>query len=210
LASRGARAATGLASRATSLIRPLGRLGGVVAVAGSALQVYQTYRDAKTRDEKVQGYGGALGALAGGLLGAKGGAATGAMIGAFAGPVGLAVGGVVGGLIGGAAGAYAGEKVLGFAAKSMFGDHQPAPQAPPPQNDLTALVNRAPAPNPALAPAAPPAPAIHFAPSINVTVQGDVKDPAMVARALLPYLQRQLSELRAQQERAALFDGIHV
>ncbi|PHV05008.1 hypothetical protein CSQ96_22675 [Janthinobacterium sp. BJB412] len=214
-----------------------GRLGGVAAMAGGALQVYQTYRDAKTKDQKAEGYGGAAGALAGGLLGAKGGAATGAMIGAFAGPLGLAVGGVIGGLVGGAAGAYIGQKALGYSAKALFGDKKVEPGAAPapaiqPNGPLVggtpealAAAARAaalqsalqtlPAPllrSPLLAPAPAPAvaPNVHFAPAITVTVQGDVKEPASIARELMPHLQRLMEELRASQARTALFDGVHV
>jgi hypothetical protein len=71
------------------------------------------------------------------------------------------------------------------------------------QNPPAALL-RGPLPLP------PATPAIHFAPAITVTVQGDVKEPASIARELMPHLQRLMDELRASQARTALFDGVHV
>jgi hypothetical protein len=233
--------AAGVAGAVARRLAPYaGRLGGVAAMAGGALQVYQTHRDAKTRDQKAEGYGGAAGALAGGLLGAKGGAASGAMIGAFAGPLGLAVGGVVGGLVGGAAGAYIGQKALGYSTKALFGDKKAEPGAVPAppiqpngplvggtpealaaaaraaavQSALQGVLQNPPAALPRAPLLAPPAPAVapnvHFAPAITVTVQGDVKEPASIARELMPHLQRLMEELRASQARTALFDGVHV
>lgn len=238
----GAGVAGGLAGR---LAPYAGRLGGVAAMAGGALQVYQTYRDAKTKDAKAEGYGGAAGALAGGALGAKLGAA----VGTFAGPFGT----VAGGLLGAAVGAYVGKEGLGFAAKALFGDKKPeakaasavgeagglrapwqlgqsgpaggpllggtpealaaAARAAAVQSALQGVLQNPPA---ALlrgalpVPLPPAAAAIHFAPAITVTVQGDVKEPASIARELMPHLQRLMEELRASQARTALFDGVHV
>ncbi|SFM13769.1 phage tail tape measure protein [Rugamonas rubra] len=233
-------AAGGLAGR---LAPYAGRLGGAAAMAGGALQAYQTYRDAKTKGQKAEGYGGAAGALAGGMLGAKVGAA----IGTVAGPFGI----LAGAAVVGALGAWGGEKWVGAAAKALFGDKKPEPKAstatgaaagltapwqlgqagpangplPGGAPEALAAAARAAAVQSALqgvlqnppaallrGPPAPPAaaPAIHFAPAITVTVQGDVKEPASIARELMPHLQRLMDELRAGQARTALFDGVHV
>lgn len=84
-----------------------GRLGGALAIGSAAYQVFDTAKNATTREEKAQGHGGAAGTLAGGLAGAKLGAA----VGALGGPIGIAIGG----LLGGAIGSFAGDKVGGAA-----------------------------------------------------------------------------------------------
>lgn len=57
-----------------------------------------------------------------------------------------------------------------------------------------------------------PAPAqqVTFAPALNITVQGDVKDPRQLAGELMPHLQRMFEEFRAQQQRGEMFDAAHV
>ncbi|MBJ7309228.1 phage tail tape measure protein [Rugamonas sp. CCM 8940] len=247
-----ARAAAGAAPALVRRVAPLaGRLGGALAVAGGALQVYQVYRGAKTRDEKAEGYGRAAGSMAGGASGAMLGAA----IGGVAGPIGALVGAVALGALG----AWKGEEYVGRKAKELFGDKKPEPKTAAAATGaapvgaalgLTAPWQRGPGGpasgpllggtpealaaaarvaalhsavqgalqtppasllrSPLLAPAVPFAPAIHFAPAITVTVQGDVKEPASIARELMPHLQRLMDELRASQARSVLFDGVHV
>lgn len=51
---------------------------------------------------------------------------------------------------------------------------------------------------------------ITFAPTLSVTVQGDVKDPQQLAGELMPHLQRMFEEFRAQQQRGEMFDAAHV
>lgn len=64
--------------------------------------------------------------------------------------------------------------------------------------------------------AAPPAaPAkidqkFEFSPQLNITVQGDVKDPEQLARELEPYLQRQLQDFSRQMSDRSLFDAPHL
>ncbi|MCG9008999.1 hypothetical protein LH450_15940, partial [Laribacter hongkongensis] len=88
-------------------------VGGALAAVGTAgYLAYDTFKNAKTADQKAEGYGGAGGALAGGLAGAKVGALAGAMLG----PIGAALGG----LIGGGIGAFGGEKLGGLLGKRLF------------------------------------------------------------------------------------------
>ena len=49
-----------------------------------------------------------------------------------------------------------------------------------------------------------------FSPTIGVTVQGDVKDPAQLARELAPYLQRQFDDFARQAAARQLSDEPHV
>ncbi|MCG9106801.1 hypothetical protein LH433_08585, partial [Laribacter hongkongensis] len=89
------------------------KVGGALAAVGTAgYLAYDTFKNAKTADQKAEGYGGAGGALAGGLAGAKVGALAGAMLG----PIGAALGG----LIGGGIGAFGGEKLGGLLGKRLF------------------------------------------------------------------------------------------
>lgn len=70
------------------------------AVLGAGLQVADTYLNAKTKDEKAEGYGRAAGGLAGAMLGTKAGMAAGAAIGSIVPGLGTAIGAGVGGLVG--------------------------------------------------------------------------------------------------------------
>lgn len=171
-----------------------GKLGGGLAVLGAAASVYNTATTATTRDEKAEGYGGAAGGLAGGLAGAK----VGAMMGALVGPLGAAAGG----LIGAALGSFGGDKLGGWLGQKTFGSDAPA--AP------SVTDGAAPAAPPTAA-LTPPPPASHtFAPQITLTVQGDVKDPRLVAEGLMPHLKQMFDSFSAQQQRAQLFDTAHV
>ncbi|NHQ81620.1 hypothetical protein HA051_08540 [Chromobacterium vaccinii] len=83
---------------------------------------YDTYKTAKTGEQKGAGYGGALGSLGGGLAGAK----VGALVGTMVLP---GIGTVVGGLLGGALGALAGEKLGSLAGGGLgqLADRKPEP-----------------------------------------------------------------------------------
>ena len=229
-----------------------GKIGGGLAVAGAAYQVYDTAKNATTAEEKAKGYGGAAGGLAGGLAGAK----AGAMLGAMAGPLGIAIGGVAGGVIG----SIVGDKAGGWLAtkavapapaaatapvvNTSFATPQPvaspvnvaAPAVPvpvvntkfaapvPPSQPAPKVVVPpsvvAPAPAaataPAAAPTAPPAPRqppqqnLTFSPTIQVKVQGDVKDPRQLASELMPHLKRMFEQFQATTARSALYDGANV
>ena len=172
------------------------KIGSGLAVAGAAYQVYDTAKNAKTTEEKAAGYGGAAGGLAGGLAGAK----LGAMAGAFGGPIGIAVGGILGGILG----SVAGDKLGGWAGGKLAAEKPAAP----------AEVAKAAAPAlsaPKLAaekPAAAPQ-QLTFSPTIQVTVQGDVKDPRQLANELMPHLRRMFEQFQSQSARGAMFDPAH-
>lgn len=190
-----------------------GRLGGALAIGTAAYQVYDTSKNATTRQEKAQGYGGAAGTLAGGLAGAKLGAA----VGALGGPIGIAIGG----LLGGAIGSFAGDKLGGWLGKSLVAPTtpQPAPtlaatQPIPAAASPSAAANaRTPAVRPATAPAvkATPVPQqLSFSPTLQITVKGDVKDPGQLANELMPHLKTLFEQFQQQAQRAAWYDGAHV
>ncbi len=190
-----------------------GRLGGALAIGTAAYQVYDTSKNATTRQEKAQGYGGAAGTLAGGLAGAKLGAA----VGALGGPIGIAIGG----LLGGAIGSFAGDKLGGWLGKSLVAPTtlQPAPtlaatQPIPAAASPSAAANAsAPAVRPASAPAAkaPPVPQqLSFSPTLQIIVKGDVKDPRQLANELMPHLKTLFEQFQQKAQRAAWYDGAHV
>ncbi len=173
-----------------------GKIGGGLAVAGAAYSAVDTFRNAKTDQEKAEGYGGAAGGLAGGLAGAK----AGAVFGALAGPVGIAIGGIAGGVLG---------SILGDKAGSWLGGKiaEPKPAAPAEVAKAAAQALSAPklaAEKPAAAPQQ-----LTFSPTIQVTVQGDVKDPRQLANELMPHLRRMFEQFQSQSARGAMFDPAH-
>jgi phage tail tape-measure protein len=157
-----------------------------------------TALNATTQDEKAEGYGGAAGGLAGALAGGAAGAAIGSVV-----PV---IGTAIGGLIGAALGGLGGESIGGFLGKSWFGSDGKAEEAKPPE------VAKPAEPTPPVPPKVEQA--FSFSPQVSITVQGDVKDPAQLARDLEPHL-RQLMEsfsrdVAARQASSQLFDSPHV
>ncbi|MCU7649460.1 phage tail tape measure protein [Pseudomonas piscis] len=237
-----------------NVIKPLIKGGSVLSVAGAVFQAADTYQNAKTRDEKAEGYGKAAGGLAGGVLGAAAGAVAGvaasAMTGAMVGSAVPVLGTVVGGIVGAGVGilsAWAGTEAGGYLGKKLFGGDDslksmPAAgplmmrdagknippvmddiansfksgQTPPLIGQVVRSMPPAPGPSSTLAEPfkAPLAPAIEqqfsFAPAISVTVQGDVKDPAQLARELEPYLRWQFDEYSRQASARQLSDAPHV
>ncbi|UMZ13287.1 phage tail tape measure protein [Pseudomonas sp. MPFS] len=237
-----------------NVIKPLIKGGSVLSVAGAVYQAADTYQNAKTRDEKAEGYGKAAGGLAGGVLGAAAGAVAGvaasAMTGAMVGSAVPVLGTVVGGIVGAGVGilsAWAGTEAGGYLGKKLFGGDDslksmPAAgplmmrdagknippvmddiansfksgQTPPLMGQVVRSMPPAPGPSSTLAEPfkAPLAPAIEqqfsFAPAISVTVQGDVKDPAQLARELEPYLRWQFDEYSRQASARQLSDAPHV
>lgn len=183
--------------------------GGSVLDAG--VGALDTALNATTQDEKAEGYGSAAGGLAGALAGGAAGAAIGSVV-----PI---VGTAIGGLIGAALGGLGGESIGGFLGKSWFGSDDKAEDA---KADKPAASTDAPAKPPEVSKVVeptPPAPpkveqAFSFAPQVSIVVQGDVKDPAQLARDLEPHL-RQLMEsfsrdVAARQASSQLFDSPHV
>jgi TP901 family phage tail tape measure protein len=194
-------ASGGSLGRAVQSIRGVTRAtkripGGNVLDAG--VGVLDTALNATTQDEKAEGYGGAAGGLAGALAGGAAGAAIGSVV-----PV---IGTAIGGLIGAALGGLGGESIGGFLGKSWFGSDGKAEEAKPPE------VAKPAEPTPPVPPKVEQA--FSFSPQVSITVQGDVKDPAQLARDLEPHL-RQLMEsfsrdVAARQASSQLFDSPHV
>ena len=117
--------------------------GNFMDAGATALDVAM---NAKTQDEKAEGYGGAAGGFAGTLAGAAAGAAIGSVV-----PViGTAVGGAVGAMLG----SLGGESLGGWLGKRWFGDEQPEAEGKPGGKDEPS------APLPVVLKAAPTAPAV--------------------------------------------------
>ncbi|MFS1287470.1 phage tail tape measure protein [Pseudomonas piscis] len=234
--------------------------GGVLSALGAGFKVADTYQNAKTQDEKAEGYGGAAGGLAGAMLGTKAGLAAGAAIGSIVPGLGTAIGGAVGAAVGGALGYWGGDALGAKAGKALFGSDDSLkrlPDAgplmmrdagkniPPVLGDIARSFKAGPAPlmlkapesakplgqvvrsmagtaSPVATPAmikppelAKPLPPkvdqqFSFAPALSVTVQGDVKDPAQLARELTPHLRLQFDEFSRQAAARQLSDEPHV
>lgn len=220
----GEAAGKGAKAGRTGWVGKLGRFAklakgaGPLAVLGAGLQAADTYANASTPDEKAEGYGGAAGGLAGTLAGGAAGAAIGSVV-----PViGTAIGAVVGSLIGGLGGSEAG----GWLSKKLFGgsapEAKPAPMAvgataaPPSMPSLPALAKLPEMP----ALPSPPAPpqlkfdqAVQISMPVQLTVEGDVKDPAQLIQQLEPFLNqrmRDMAEQFKQQTTANLYDAPHL
>lgn len=233
-------------------IKPPKLGGSFFSVLDAGIQVADTYQNAKTRDEKAEGYGGAAGGLAGALVGAKMGAAAGAAIGSVIPGLGTAFGGAAGVVIGGALGYWGGDALGSYAGKAMFGSddslkRMPAAgplmmrnagqNIPPVMGDIAKSFQKGQTPplmgqaahsmaSPSSSSAAlatitapdsfkPQVPAVieqqfSFAPYLSISVQGDVRDPAQLARELEPHLRWQFDEFSRQAAARQLFDAAHV
>ncbi|NUU35154.1 phage tail tape measure protein [Pseudomonas sp. C2B4] len=211
------------ATEAGSLGKVVGTLGKVTqftkrlpggAVFDAGAMALDTAMNATTQDEKAEGYGSAAGNLGGSLAGAAAGAAIGSMV-----PViGTAIGGAIGAILGG----MGGESLGGFLGKKLFGgDDADKGSKPAGLGDVTRSLAEA-TPAPATAPvlakvveaskAAPPKvdQQFTFSPTIGVTVQGDVKDPARLAAELAPHLQRQFDDFARQAAARQMSDEPHI
>ncbi|WP_050577237.1 phage tail tape measure protein [Pseudomonas cremoricolorata] len=172
----------------------LGAVGGKVSMVGKRLpggalfdagmSMMKTAMTAKTREEKVEGYGTAAGGLAGSLAGAAAGAAIGSVV-----PV---IGTAIGGAVGAALGGMGGESLGSWLSKRLFGDDEEEgkskDKAKPGDGDETAPIEPGtaakpaaePAPltvNPIALPAAAPSarPVIATAPVVNVSNNASVQ-----------------------------------
>lgn len=249
-AGRGLGVRAGVASigrGATNFIK----FGTLLAVVGAVVKAKDTYDNAVTRDEKAEGYGGAVGGLAGTIVGAKMGAAAGAALGSIVPGLGTAIGGAIGVVVGGALGYWGGDALGSFAGKSLFGTDEslktmpiagPLMMAnagkniPPVLGDIAKSFKTGQTPPlmgqvvrsmgtdtpSAAAPAMLKAPEsakaapskvdqqFTFAPNMPVSVQGDVKDPAQLAREVEPHLRRMFDEFSRQAAARQLSDEPHV
>jgi len=140
--------------------------GNFMDAGASALDVAM---NAKTQDEKAEGYGGAAGSLAGTLAGAAAGAAIGSVV-----PViGTAVGGAVGAMLGG----MGGETFGGWLGKRWFGDEQPEGEAKP-------EAETPPAPAAVAEPVPAPVPALGKA--VREPVKASAPEPTVVKPVITP------------------------
>ncbi len=221
----------------------LGVVAGAVGKVGKAAKVipggtllesgamaFETFQNAKTKDEKAEGYGSAAGNLAGTMAGAAAGAAIGSVV-----PI---IGTAIGGMIGAYLGSQGGAALGGSLGKSLFGGEDEKPEqtakAPVPTTPLMltsaaqqgpalgdvarSMAVTAPLKSAALAiqPKEPekPVPAkvdqqFQYSLSMPVTVQGDVKDPQTLAQDLMPHMQRMMADA-ARSNAARLYDEPHV
>jgi TP901 family phage tail tape measure protein len=202
--------------------------GGTLLESGA--MALETFQNAKTKDEKAEGYGSAAGNLAGTMAGAAAGAAIGSVV-----PI---IGTAIGGMIGAYLGSQGGAALGGSLGKSLFGGEDEKPEqtakAPVPTTPLMmasaaqqgpvlgdvarSMAVTAPLKSAAMAiqpkEAAKPQPAkvdqqFQYSLNMPVTVQGDVKDPQTLAQDLMPHMQRML-EGTAKQNAAKLYDEPHV
>lgn len=221
----------------------LGVVAGTVGKVGKAAKVipggtllesgamaFETFQNAKTKDEKAEGYGSAAGNLAGTMAGAAAGAAIGSVV-----PI---IGTAIGGMIGAYLGSQGGAALGGSLGKSLFGGEDGKPEqtakAPVPATPLMmasaaqqgpvlgdvarSMAVTAPLKSAALAiqPKEPekPVPAkvdqqFQYSLNMPVTVQGDVKDPQALAQDLMPHMQRMMADA-AKSNAAKLYDEPHV
>ncbi|WLG91579.1 phage tail tape measure protein [Pseudomonas cucumis] len=202
--------------------------GGTLLESGA--MAFETFQNAKTKDEKAEGYGSAAGNLAGTMAGAAAGAAIGSVV-----PI---IGTAIGGMIGAYLGSQGGAALGGSLGKSLFGGEDekseqtakaPVPATPlmmasaaqqgPVLGDVArSMAVTAPLKSAALAiqpkEAEKPVPAkvdqqFQYSLNMPVTVQGDVKDPQALAQDLMPHMQRMMADA-AKSNAAKLYDEPHV
>ncbi|MBA6044172.1 phage tail tape measure protein [Pseudomonas carnis] len=122
---------SGAIAKLGGVVQAVGKVGKAAkAIPGGSLietgaMAFDTYENAKTKDEKAEGYGAAAGNLAGTMAGAAAGAAIGSVV-----PI---IGTAIGGLVGAYLGSMGGSALGGAAGKSWFGgeDEKPAPPVTP-------------------------------------------------------------------------------
>jgi hypothetical protein len=177
-----------------SLTRRLLRRIPGAAVLDTGLQLAETYNSDATPNQKLEGYGSAVGGLGGGLAGAAAGAAIGSVV-----PV---IGTVIGGLIGGALGSMGGESIGGLLGKALGSSKDDVPAA------SMAPVTQ----NPALQSPVAPAPInqqFTFTANMPVTFTNSLSDPS-VLQQLEGIARRQLEELMRQARSVQLADTPHI
>ncbi|WP_273820599.1 phage tail tape measure protein [Pseudomonas asplenii] len=193
--------------------------GGKIVDAG--MSVLDTALNAKTQDEKAEGYGGAAGGLAGALAGGAAGAAIGSVV-----PI---IGTAIGGAIGAALGGMGGEGLGSWLGKKWFGEDEQVADAQKAKAAVPGDIARsiaATAPSPtapvvaqALEQAKPSGPPrvdqqFSYAPNMPITIQGDAKDPDQLFRAIESRLrgswEQWSRESMARQSAGQLFDEPHV
>lgn len=235
---RGGGAAVSAAASVAPAAAQVGRMGRVLGAVGKASKVVgklpggkvldagmtlvDTALNAKTQDEKAEGYGTAAGGLAGALAGGAVGAAIGSVV-----PI---IGTAIGGAIGAAFGGMGGEGIGGWLGKKLFGEDEQLAKADKdkgaaPGDVARSIAAAAPAPTaPVVAQALeqakpksdPPKVDQQFSymPNMPITVQGDAKDPHQLFRSLEGLIRNSWDtwsrENLARQAAGQLFDEPHV
>ncbi|MFT2186371.1 phage tail tape measure protein [Pseudomonas putida] len=168
--------------------------------------VLDTAFNAETQDEKAEGYGG----VAGGMGGAWAGAAAGAAIGSMVPVIGTAIGGAIGMAIGG----LGGEALGGWLGKKLFGEDKSEAAPGDVVRSIAAAAPSEAVKAPVKAVPAKVEQAFTFAPTMPITVHGDVKDPSQVVReaesALRSMWEGFQRQVAARQASTQLFDAAHV
>ncbi|CAM4057601.1 hypothetical protein CCOS865_04405 [Pseudomonas reidholzensis] len=190
-----------------------------LSLLDTSLQLADTYSSAAAPQQKLAGYGTAVGGFAGGLAGAAAGAAMGSVV-----PV---IGTAIGGLIGGVLGSMGGENLGGWLAKVWAAETKPdqpgnAPDKPKDRASLgeaarslvqpaeqPALATAATASVPVAAPAAPINQQFTFTANMPVTVNNSLDDPVTLQR-LEAIARRQLEELMRQARSVQLLETPHI
>ncbi|AUF95344.1 hypothetical protein CXQ80_05610 [Pseudomonas sp. 02C 26] len=189
-----------------------------LALLGTTLQLADTYSSNATPEQKLEGYGTALGGLGGGLAGAAAGAAIGSVV-----PV---IGTAIGGLVGGVLGSMGGEQVGGWLARLVTSDTPPAEQAAAhresdPATSLgdasRSLAECAKQPtlltDPAQTAPTAPTPTINqqvtFTANMPVTFNNSLYDPSTLHQ-LEAIARGQLEELMRQARAVQMFETPHV
>ena len=190
--------------------------GGALVDAG--LQIAQTFSSEGSSQEKLEGYGTAVGGLGGTLAGAAAGAAIGSVV-----PV---IGTAIGGLIGGALGSMGGESVGGWLARNVsMGSSQNPPatvseqrQAPTSVGEAARRLDIA-TEQPSIpattvsTPATSPRPPINqqftFTANMPLTLNTTLDDPS-VLQQMEAIARRTLSELMERAQSVQLADTPHV
>ncbi|WP_253306660.1 hypothetical protein [unidentified bacterial endosymbiont] len=91
-------------------------------------------------------------------------------------------------------GTLGGGQLGGWLGKSLFGSESPLPEAAHPAISV---------------PDKPPAAVnqqLQFSPTVQVTVQGEMKDPKQLANDLMPHLHSLFEQFHQQQQRTAWYD----
>ncbi|MDG6400636.1 phage tail tape measure protein [Pseudomonas quasicaspiana] len=100
-------------SSSLGVLRGIGKSSIPAALFDGLIDAKDVYDNAKTKDEKAEGYGEAGGGVVGTLAGAAAGAAIGSVV-----PI---IGTAIGAMIGGALGSMGGKSLGGAVSKSLFG-----------------------------------------------------------------------------------------
>ncbi len=226
--------------RVMGLASKVGKVGKLIPGASlldGGMRALDTFQNADTQEAKAQGYGAAAGNVAGALAGAAAGAAIGSVVPVLGTAIGGVIGGILGSMGGESIGAKLGKSWFGSddekpdalaVLKPVSLLAQPAgrqrvtPDMPGAMRlgDVAQSLAIATPQGPlAIAPTVKPVlkveppkidQKIDINAALSVTVQGDAKDPAALARELQPHLQRQIEQINQQMSNRNLYDEPHL